>query len=115
MHGFRIAKLAAALGLLLMPVQARADLSARQVIIGHRANDQHFDLFLNGLESGIAWANGKAEGAGKALYCQPEGLSLSDAQSVEIMERFLNQKSPTEDGPAGSVLLDALQNLFPCK
>jgi hypothetical protein len=72
--------------------------------------------YISGIEDGLSWAN-VASGIriGAKLYCPPSGLALTDDQSIDILRRFVrtNISLNLEQERVGSILLIALQQLFP--
>jgi hypothetical protein len=73
---------------------------------------------INGIEDGLSWAN-VASGIriGVKLYCPPSDLALTDDQIIDILRRFVrtNTSINVEQDRVGSILLIALQQLFPCQ
>jgi hypothetical protein len=77
-----------------------------------------YNSYLTGIEEGFGWYGVGVEHQlrGRRLYCQPDGLSLTTPQIIDIVKRWV-AKNPTHNGglPIGYALLQALIDTFPCK
>jgi hypothetical protein len=49
------------------------------------------------------------------LYCQPNNLVLTGEQIIDIINRFVEINPALEKATWEAVMLEALENLFPCR
>ena len=82
--------------------------------------DQHNRAYLRGVWDGLQSANiSLEENHQKRLFCQPPKLGIPLDQVISILRRYIgDDHRPTTvalaDLPVDSILLSALQNIFPC-
>ena len=70
-------------------------------------------VYLSGLFTGIAWANGEMDGK-NPIYCPPEKLNLTNDQEISILEDFVKSYPSMGKYPVGVVALYAMSETFPC-
>jgi hypothetical protein len=118
--------LLATLLLLTMSVfQARAETSVKKYKAEIAANGADVSLtkiYILGLGDGFLWANAKMLVDKKSpLYCQPDKLVLGMENYVEILNRQIkaeatkNTQAQLDEMSLGLLLLQGLQDTFPCK
>ena len=72
--------------------------------------------FISGIEEGLSWANVAVKNQRQPpLYCQPDHLTLTVPQIIDVMRRGINNDPALGDYPLGMVALIALQRTFPCR
>jgi hypothetical protein len=72
--------------------------------------------YISGIEDGLSWANvGSNILHGVRLYCPLGALSLTETQIIDILRRFVQTHNVNTQERVGSILLVALQQLFPCQ
>ena len=105
----------------LVPFNARASMNVDSYIKNTRAGGNAAvaaRYYLIGIEEGFEWSNVYIENNNTKkvfLYCQPRNLTLTDDQTIDIFNRFINENiSKYLNKPVGIVLLTALENAFPC-
>ncbi|MFZ2079391.1 MAG: hypothetical protein WAV38_22630 [Xanthobacteraceae bacterium] len=77
---------------------------------------KHIETFINGMQIGLLWANVMLKERGQPLlYCQPEHLTITDSQMLDMMRRAMKDKPKWGDYPLGMMVLVTLQRAFPCK
>lgn len=117
-----LGRLIAALLLLVLAIPKRAvasTFSATQFLASYKksnaAEKQLLEIAVNNLHGGLFWANVALRRKGQApLYCQPERLSLTSVQLINMIENEMRDDADLKDAPFGVVLLIALQKVFPC-
>jgi hypothetical protein len=79
-------------------------------------------MYVKGLGDGISWANTLVSlEDGRALYCPPDKLALTVENYLDILDRQIDARSKVvteaklNETPLGFLLLDGLQETFPCK
>ena len=74
------------------------------------------ELALIRIYSGIQSSNVfiKTRG-GKPFFCPPGKFKITKEQAAEFFKRFLNKNPELKRGPASSVMLLAMMDVFPCK
>ena len=75
-------------------------------------------LFLDGAKDGLIASNEALISENKQpLFCIPMNLALTTDQTHDIVVRWIEKQSIKYDdnAPIAIVLLDALQDMFPCK
>jgi hypothetical protein len=67
--------------------------------------------------NGIFWANAYDETIRKQppLYCQPDHLTVTTEQYVQIFKDYVAANPDAREKPAGYTMLFGLQRAFPCK
>jgi hypothetical protein len=105
----------AAVGVAVLLIRpAAAEISGNDAVI--KANDPSVSAFTAGMGHGYDWANTYLRLAGqRPLYCEPQTITLTVEQRVDIMTRFLERFPADRSKPMGAVLLKSLQEAFPCK
>ena len=82
--------------------------------------DEHNRTYLRGVWDGLQSANvSLEENHQKRLFCQPPKLGIPLDQVISILRRYIgDDHRPTTvalaDLPVDSILLSALQDIFPC-
>jgi len=78
-----------------------------------------FRNYIGGVGEGIFWANDKNKNLGiSPLYCQPDKLTLSADNYLNILQRFIQDNKALKKHPEAPVellLLEGLIETFPCK
>ena len=65
---------------------------------------------------GLSLANAAIARRGQSpLYCQPNNLTLTGEQTLDIIYRFVEINPALEKAKWEAVMLKALENLFPCR
>ena len=77
---------------------------------------KHLANWIGGMQLGLPWANVMLKGRGQPLlYCQPEKLTLTDDQMIDMMRRAMKDNPKWGDFFVGMMVLVTLQRSFPCK
>ena len=94
---------------------ARSELSYIEYQIFERQNPEVSAATLNGYLQGIQWANFYIEEqSGARLYCQPKHLEVN-IENLRGGMRLHVERDPEQDkAPLGTIVLAALQLIFPC-
>ena len=75
--------------------------------------------FLEGITSGLGWANALAATDGNPrtnkLYCQPKNLELTHPQSLNMLRRYVEKFPRRANDPVGLAMFGALHSTFPCE
>lgn len=67
------------------------------------------------MQVGLLWANTMLKKRKQPLlYCQPDRLTLTDTQVIDMMRQAIIDKPKWGDFPVGLMVLLALQRTFPC-
>jgi hypothetical protein len=97
-------------------VPAHADILATELLDRVKKGDVTARYYLRGITEGISWYNtaiGRNDGA---LFCEPPNLAITQEQYIDIMERYLEANpSLKKMGFAGTILIRALKDTFPCR
>jgi hypothetical protein len=105
---------AGAAGLSITP--AAADASTVVGLALFKADEPTTRAFIEGMGQGFDWANTFLRGSGeRPLFCEPQTITLTVEQRVDIMEQYLKRIPATGSKPLGVSLLESLQEAFPCK
>jgi hypothetical protein len=87
---------------------------------------RELELYVGGIGEGLEWANASLQSASRAqtgrppLYCQPPNLVVNVENYLSMVDRQIEKlaKTTTEEKLdkmfVGILLLDALENTFPC-
>jgi len=107
----------AAVGLCLaLATPAHAELTARDVLREYDASNMTNWAFVAGVLIGFQWSNGELEHTGKQkLFCQPEDKTISVDDAMTTLRVYIRKRPPFADMMAGLVLLQALEEAFPCR
>jgi hypothetical protein len=71
---------------------------------------------VSGTQDGISWANTALNHRKQPpLYCQPDKLTITTLQMIDMIRRTIKEKPKLGDYPLGMVVLVTLQDSFPCK
>lgn len=110
---------------ILMPVlflcrPAHAEMTIQEYLQQPHTGMKHDlnDFWIAAMETGMSWAISyyDNQGLGQRLYCVPEHISLTQDQTVRILDDYL--KSGAEGLPMtttiGLALLFAMKHAFPC-
>lgn len=114
----RTTRLILALVIATVVTPARAEPSARDVISEFKAKVADTDIYVAGVEQGLSWyGTAISSQKRKELYCEPERLALTPDQDINIVSSYLQRRKDRSayDAPFGMILLDALEDAFPCK
>jgi len=77
---------------------------------------KHIEGYIGGIQLGLLWANAALKHRGQPLlYCQPDHLTITGSQMVDMMRRAMKDKPKLGDFPVGMMVLETLQRTFPCK
>lgn len=72
--------------------------------------------WIGAMEIGLLWANVMLKNRGQPLlYCQPDHLTITDGQMIDMMRRAMKDNPKWGDFPVGMMVLVTLQRTFPCK
>jgi hypothetical protein len=76
----------------------------------------HTETEIMGVQKGLIAANAYLTQTLKqpAMYCQPETLSLTADQLVEMLRRGVKEQPELDEGDVASALLAIMQHTFPC-
>jgi len=75
----------------------------------------HIENFIGGMQIGLLWANVMLHSRGQPLlYCQPDHLTITDSQMLDMMRRAMKENPKWGDFPVGMMVLVTLQRTFPC-
>jgi hypothetical protein len=106
--------LAVALLFLGLPLAARAEMTASELIAEYHASSGQerkvFEAMVRATENGMAWSAAYSK---HHLYCVPEQLTLAGNQEIDILERASSDRWLASQ-PYGLALLMALIRTFPC-
>lgn len=71
---------------------------------------------LSGIQKGFIEANAFLAGTRKEppMYCQPQTLSLTADQLVEMLKRGVKEEPALDDSGVAPALLAVMQHTFPC-
>jgi hypothetical protein len=75
-------------------------------------------IYLHGVGEGLGWANAELQSKDvPPIFCQPGNFELTADNYVRLVRTYLdNPPAPLKDDtPIELVLLEALQEAFPCK
>ena len=71
--------------------------------------------WIGGMQLGLVWGNAMLKNRGQPLlYCQPDHLTITDSQMLDMMRRAMKDNPKWGDFPVGMVLV-TLQRTFPCR
>jgi len=72
---------------------------------------------IMGLQAGFTEANAYLTGTRKEtpMFCQPENLSLTADQLIDMLRRSVNEQPELDQSDLASALLAVLQRTFPCQ
>ncbi|MGJ5022320.1 Rap1a/Tai family immunity protein [Bradyrhizobium oligotrophicum] len=102
--------------LLISATSARAEISASEAIRLFESGDTQASAYLNGIETGLGWANASLIADNKpALFCVPEKIALTVHQQVDVMKKFIRSSPEFATRTAGQTMLFAFQEAFPCR
>jgi hypothetical protein len=77
---------------------------------------EHIENYIGGIQLGLLWANVMLKERGQPLlYCQPEHLTITGSQMLDMIRRAMKDKPKWGDFPLGMMILVTLQRTFPCK
>lgn len=94
---------------------ARAEASADEFLKGMNRGDDMSTVLLLAYTVGFSWANTELQMAGRPmLYCVPPKLALRREQAGSILLQYVKAHPKSRTFPAGMVMLDAMQQTFPC-
>lgn len=70
-----------------------------------------------GLQAGFTEANSYLTGTRKEapMFCQPQNLSLTADQLIDMLRRGVNEQSDLDQSDLASALLTVMQRTFPCQ
>lgn len=90
--------------------------SAKELVAN--IHDERNRDYLRAVKEGLDWANVRlVEKHQPLLFCQPPKMALTLDQLSDILQRYVDDKQHSPllaDFPVRLVLLDALQEVFPC-
>jgi hypothetical protein len=94
---------------------AHADMLASEVV--DRRKEPVMKIVINSIYQGIAYANADVElkWKGVSLYCLPAGLVLTTEPLLDLVARHTTRYPQIAGAPIGAVLLQALEDSFPCR
>ncbi|HEY8095469.1 MAG TPA: hypothetical protein VIE65_05165 [Methylobacter sp.] len=76
---------------------------------------KHIERLIRGMQIGLLWANTLLKNRKQPLlYCQPDRLTLTDTQVIDMMRQAIIDKPKWGDFPLGMMVLFTLQRNFPC-
>ena len=98
-----------------MPSQILINFSQMSTSANEYARDM-IEMTLTGMESGMLWANTFLRQYRKEqpLYCQPENLTLTTPQILDMLRGGVQTDSKIGQLPVGLGLLTVLRRTFPC-
>ena len=70
-----------------------------------------------GMQSGFTQANVYLTVTRKEapMYCQPESLSLTAGQLIDMLRRGVNEQTELDESDLASALLTIMRRTFPCR
>jgi len=71
-------------------------------------------LYIDGLGSGLSWANVAAKMKGKPVYCPPGKVAITADQYIDILRRYIADHPHMTNDFVGGPMLFALEDAFPC-
>jgi hypothetical protein len=75
----------------------------------------HLEHWIGGMQIALLWANTMLKNRKQPLlYCQPDHLTLTDTQVIDIIRQAMIDKPKWGDFPVALMVLLALQRTFPC-
>lgn len=97
--------------------QARAaNVSAMEFVRQYELGDRSTQNYLSGLLDGFGAMNGANSNSNqRTLFCQPERLTLTKDQAINILKGYLRMYPATSEAPIWGVMLASLVMTFPCK
>ncbi len=101
---------------LLTAPAAAAGPKASEIVDGVSSDDKSAVGYMQGVIDGYSTANYYLiqRHDGNLLYCTPNGLVLTLAQTEDILSRYIDKHPMEGSFPAKAVILVALEDVFPC-
>ncbi|MEH6715970.1 Rap1a/Tai family immunity protein [Parasphingorhabdus flavimaris] len=98
------------------PVVPETYLTADRMLSDIKSGSDLARIILHsyGFQTGFINAKLKYQGLPQ-LYCSPEKLAITSEQHADILKRYVENHEGVGQFPAGAVLVDALEETFPCK
>jgi hypothetical protein len=110
--------------LFMTQTSAVADMTVKQYRAANASTSprdvKEVQIYVFGLGVGLSWGNSDATLKGRPLYCQPGKLALGVADYLQLLDDRITSLSkfvPSEklgEFDIGLLLLEALQETFPC-
>jgi hypothetical protein len=108
-----------ALYLMLLPTNAeQGGLNAGELLqlYNDPKSKEYVAKIVQATGRGFSLANTAIARRGQSpLYCQPNNLVLTGEQIIDIISRFVEINPALEKATWEAVMLEALENLFPCR
>jgi hypothetical protein len=108
-----------ALYLMLLPTNAeQGGLNAGELLqlYNDPKSKEYVAKIVQATGRGFSLANTAIARRGQSpLYCQPNNLVLTGEQIIDIIYRFVEINPALEKATWEAVMLEALENLFPCR
>jgi hypothetical protein len=108
-----------ALYLMLLPTNAeQGGLNAGELLqlYNDPKSKEYVAKIVQATGRGFSLANTAIARRGQSpLYCQPNNLVLTGEQIIDIINRFVEINPALEKATWEAVMLEALENLFPCR
>jgi hypothetical protein len=108
-----------ALYLMLLPINAeQGGLTAGELLqlYSDPKSKEYVAKIVQATGRGFSLANTAIARRGQSpLYCQPNNLVLTGEQIIDIISRFVEINPALEKATWEAVMLEALENLFPCR
>jgi hypothetical protein len=108
-----------ALHLMLLPTNAeQGGLNAGELLqlYNDPKSKEYVAKIVQATGRGFSLANTAIARRGQSpLYCQPNNLVLTGEQIIDIIYRFVEINPALEKATWEAVMLEALENLFPCR
>ena len=108
-----------ALYLMLLPTNAeQGGLNAGELLqlYNDPKSKEYVAKIVQATGRGFSLANTAIARRGQSpLYCQPNNLVLTGEQIIDIIYRFVEINPALEKAVWEAVMLEALENLFPCR
>jgi hypothetical protein len=78
--------------------------------------DRHkIENWIGGMQIALLWANVMLHSRGQPLlYCQPDHLTITETQMLDMMRRAMKDNPKWGDYPVGMMALVTLHWAFPC-